>query len=259
MQATAPLVSIQIFDERDKQDFLQPSTGMQIDMLKKLSKTLIPQTLRTKIRQFLPFNSAEYWEERYQRGGTSGPGSYGKVAVHKANTLNDFVIKHDIESVIEFGFGDGHQLEIARYPKYLGLDVSRSAVDLCQKRFKQDETKSFFWYAPTYFSDPAGFIQADLAISLEVVFHLVEEDVFEQYLMQLFAAARRYVIIFSSNDEELQITNSDPHVRHRNFTRKVADLAPKWELEEVVENPFPKQCFSSFFIYRARSPDSGDS
>src|SRR5580698_5815352 len=99
------------------------------------------------LRQQLGFNgSVSFWERNYARGGTSGSGSYGEFAKAKADILNKFVNEHDINSVIEFGCGDGHQLSLADYPSYVGLDVSRSAVKLCKRRFADDPTKSFFLY-----------------------------------------------------------------------------------------------------------------
>lgn len=51
--------------------------------------------------------SAAYWEKRYERGGTSGPGSCGRLAQFKAEVVNRFVAEHDVQSVVEFGCGDG--------------------------------------------------------------------------------------------------------------------------------------------------------
>jgi hypothetical protein len=63
------------------------------------------------LRQRLAFpGSTRYWEQRYAHGGTSGGGSYGTLAVAKAKFLNNLVHKNNINSVIEFGCRDGHQL-----------------------------------------------------------------------------------------------------------------------------------------------------
>src|SRR5678815_1312722 len=70
------------------------------------------------------FGSAEYWEERYREGGNSGSGSYNRLARYKADVLNKFVEDNNISSVIEFGSGDGAQLKLASYPRYIGVDVS---------------------------------------------------------------------------------------------------------------------------------------
>lgn len=71
--------------------------------------------------------SREYWEARYSQDGDSGSGSIGRLARFKAEFLNSFVLEHDVGSVIEFGCGDGRQLQLAEYPRYIGLDVSRVA------------------------------------------------------------------------------------------------------------------------------------
>src|ERR1035438_9808248 len=80
-------------------------------------------------RKLHRFNtSGAYWELRYRTGGNSGPGSYGRLAHFKADTLNGFVDQHKIASVIEWGSGDGSQLQLANYPAYTGVDVSKTAV-----------------------------------------------------------------------------------------------------------------------------------
>src|ERR1700754_3603743 len=80
-------------------------------------------------------SSAEYWEERYRYGGNSGAGSYNRLAAFKANVLNEFVAANDIRSVIEFGSGDGAQLELAKYPDYTGVDVSDTVLDVTRLKF----------------------------------------------------------------------------------------------------------------------------
>ena len=50
--------------------------------------------------------------------------------------------------------------------------------------------------------------KADMAISLDVLFHLVEDEIFERYIRNLFSSAQRFVVIYSSNFD--QYTES-PH------------------------------------------------
>jgi hypothetical protein len=77
-----------------------------------------------------PFlGSEEYWIRRYQSGKGSGHGSYNQLAEFKAEILNDFVQTRHIESIIEYGCGDGNQLRYAKYPRYLGFDVSPKAIE----------------------------------------------------------------------------------------------------------------------------------
>ena len=209
--------------------------------------------------------SERYWEQRYVSGGDSGPGSYGKFALFKAEILNGFVAEHQVRSVIEFGCGDGNQLELAAYPAYLGVDVSETAIARCRERFRGDPGKTF-QLATDY--DGRG---AELALSLDVIFHLVEDSVFEQYMEALFQAASRFVIIYSSNRDEPSVDEA-MHVRHRRFTSWIDAHAPGWTLMAHVPNRYPNRgdyrtgSFSDFFIYRriggptpgsARGPDHG--
>ena len=81
-----------------------------------------------RLRHLTFKGSAKYWEDRYARGGTSGAGSYGRAAEWKAQIVNAWVRELGITSVIDWGCGDGNQLSLADYPRYLGLDRSPSAV-----------------------------------------------------------------------------------------------------------------------------------
>jgi SAM-dependent methyltransferase len=207
------------------------------------------------LRQRAAFRgSARYWEQNYARGRTSGPGSYHALAEGKATFLNDFVRTHEIGSVIEFGCGDGNQLSLAGYPVYIGLDVSRSAIGLCQRRFADDPTKSFFLYDGACFTDRAGLFAADLAISLDVIFHLTEDAVFETYMTHLFAAATRYVIVYATNKET---GGTAPHVRHRHFTPWVQAYRPDWRLLEVARGPNSGPYRADFFAYERQGADQG--
>jgi len=194
-------------------------------------------------------SSERYWEGRYRRGGDSGAGSYGRLREFKAEVLNRFVSEHRVEYVIEFGCGDGSQLSCAEYPLYAGYDVSSVAVDMCRKKFETDATKTFDLMA-----DYDGR-KADLCLSLDVIFHLVEDGVFESYMKTLFGASNRHVIIYSSNTAGNNMTEAR-HVRHRKITDWIEDNIKHFKLVDVVENKYPydgnyeKTSFSNFYFYR---------
>ena len=191
--------------------------------------------------------SASYWEQRYASGANSGVGSYSKFADFKAETINSFVAARRVTSVIELGCGDGNQLTLAAYPEYLGLDVSDTVVSRCREKFAADATKTFMTM-----SEYRG-TKADLSLSLDVIYHLVEDEVFESYVKTLFRAADRYVIVYSSNEDYY-----DPgltHIRHRAFAEWVEQNLPEWKLIKHVPNRFPykgnykKGSWSDFFFY----------
>lgn len=199
------------------------------------------------LRQRIGFaDSADFWQRRYALGGTSGGGSYGALGEGKARFLNSFVRDRGLASVIEFGCGDGHQLSLAEYPSYVGLDVSPAAIAMCKERFSGDPDKSFFLYHGDCFVDSAGLFRADLSISLDVVYHLVEDHVFSTYMFHLFQAAVRHVIIYATN---AVIQDTAPHVRHRQFATWVAANCPQWELAQVWPGPNSGPARADFYCY----------
>ena len=199
------------------------------------------------MRQRIGFGgSADFWERRYALGGTSGGGSYGNLGEAKAAFLNTFVRDRGLRSIVEFGCGDGHQLALADYPCYIGLDVSAAAIRLCKDRFSDDRTKSFFLYDGECFVDRVGLFSADLGISLDVVYHLVEDAVFDAYMRHLFGASRRYVIIYATNNE---MPDTAPHVRHRIFTSWAEENCLEWSLAGVTPGPNPGVGRADFFVY----------
>jgi SAM-dependent methyltransferase len=200
--------------------------------------------------------SARYWERRYARGGDSGEGSRGAHAEFKAEVLNRLVAEHRMESVVEFGCGDGQQLALAAYPRYLGFDVSPTTLRRTIARFADDPSKSFALYDPECFADRAGLVTADLSVSLDVIYHLVEDRVYELHLKHVFAAARRRVALFTSDADDPSLSGTfAPHVRHRPVVRDIAARFPEWRLRERIENPHDRcegTCsgtFAGFFIY----------
>lgn len=183
-----------------------------------------------------PFpGSPAYWEQRYRAGGTSGEGSYGRLAEFKAQTLNALVAEFGIASVVEFGCGDGHQLLHAKYPRYVGLDVSPAAIVMSSKRFPDDPTKSFFLFDPFCFVDNHHVFRSDAALSLDVIYHLVEDAIFEAYMAAVFRSAGRYAIVYSTDHHE----HHAAHVRHRRFTDWVARNCPQWKLVRRIPNAYP--------------------
>ena len=184
-----------------------------------------------------------YWERRYAAGGRSGAGSVGVVAQFKADFLNDFVVRHHIKTVAELGCGDGDQLALAQYPNYTGLDIAPTAISLCQKRFEDDPTKHFLVYDPYYFDTDA--ITAELVLSLEVIFHLTEEDLYRRYMQHLFSMESRWVIVFASNTADIS-GGIFPHFRTRIW---LPDVPRGWLLREQVVCPYQEIIPSSFFVF----------
>jgi hypothetical protein len=236
-----------------------------MQIIKRLLKVLlrtIPFTNISKAYRAKYPGSQQYWERRYEEGGTSGAGSYGRLAEFKADVLETFVKENDVETVIEFGCGDGNQLSLIDYPQYTGLDVSPTAIRQCKSVFESDDSKSFFLYDSTAFVDNHEIFEHDLSISLDVIYHLTEEKEFEEYMYHLFGSADRYVIIYSSNTSERNIAAE--HVMHREFTEWVEKNTSEWKHINTIENDYPYDpenpdttSWSDFYVFENRNGDKG--
>ncbi|OBX23247.1 MULTISPECIES: glycosyltransferase [Bizionia] len=199
--------------------------------------------------------SKNYWEERYVRKGNSGSGSYGRLADYKAEYLNDFVSENEINTVVEFGCGDGNQLTLANYKNYIGFDVSKRAIEICLSEFKGDNSKSFYTVNDVLY----GTIKSELILSLDVIYHLTEENIFKQYLTKLFEASTKYVIIYSSN-YDFRIAE---HVRSWKFTDWIEkNLSSEWKLETFSANKYQfdttkpnDTSMSDFYVYKRLNSD----
>lgn len=196
--------------------------------------------------------SSKYWNDRYKGGGNSGAGSYNRLAEFKAKILNDFVKENDVNSVIEWGCGDGNQLSLAKYPLYWGYDVSEQAIKICKIKFKKDKIKNFLWCG----GENTIERKADLAISLDVLYHLIEDAIFDAYMHRLFKSANKYVIIYSCNYDDNTVAT---HVKCRNFTSWVESNEENWCLNKIIKNEFPynnsdpdNTSWSDFYIYHKK-------
>ena len=193
-------------------------------------------------------NSEKYWTERYKSGGNSGQGSYDFLAEYKAEILNDFALKNNVKSVIEFGSGDGNQLSYFKFETYKGYEVSPDAIEMCKVRYKNDSSRSFHSY------DEYKKEHTDLTLSLDVVYCLTEDAVYNDYMTKLFECSNRFVIIYSSNHNvnDAQL----PHMKHRKFTDWIAINREDFEQVDFVKNKYAdtvKPFVSDFYIFKRKS------
>ena len=198
-------------------------------------------------------NFINYWNNRYDNGGTSGSGSYGILANYKANFINNFIQKNNINRIIEFGCGDGNQLSLSNYPEYIGLDISITAIEICKNKFKNDSTKQFQLYNPNKFNNT---LISDLTLSLDVIFHILDDELYVKYMEHLFMCSSKYVIIYSSNFNNKTYAK---HISHRRFTDWIEDNITDFDLVDKVHNRYkydPKNenttSLSDFYVYKSK-------
>lgn len=183
----------------------------------------------------------KYWEDRYKKGGTSGSGSYGKLAEYKADVINNFIKENKIRSIIEFGCGDGNQLKLMHYGKYVGLDISKSAIDRCKITFAEDKTKSFRTYAP---GKPEN-IKADLVVCLDVLYHILDYGDYMQTLKDIAGASKRYIILYTSTFA--QENSKSGHIKRRDVISDLNEIKGI-RILKITKNKYPKESDSDFIF-----------
>jgi hypothetical protein len=187
-----------------------------------------------KTRQLDPVSDVtSFWESNYARGGLSGEGSYGHLYEYKRDYLLDFVRQHNIKKIVDLGCGDGNQTREIEVESYVGLDVSRSAIKTCQSLYSTP-SKEFMLV------DQYPGAQADLVISLDVIYHLVIDKLYFQYLEQLNSLSSRFILVYSSNFVSKKWGG---HVRHRNFVRDLLELHKNVSLKTSARNPNRERSF----------------
>jgi hypothetical protein len=198
------------------------------------------------------FDSRRYWSGRYAEGGHSGAGSRGRLARFKADVVNAFVRLNGVTDVGEFGCGDGQQLALLDVPHYTGYDICPALLGRLGSAFPDTRRYCF-----ACLDGHQAVGRHEICLSLDVVFHLVEDAVYDRYLEQLFSAAERFVLLYSSN---IEASTPDAHVRHRAVVIQALQRFPGWRVAAMLPNPYPfdrgrpdETSFSDFFLFTRQS------
>jgi len=178
------------------------------------------------------FDYKRYWEKRYKAGGSSGAGSYGAHADWKASVINRLVNQRGLVSAVEVGCGDGAQLEKYSFGSYTGVDISATAVKLCEKRFAGDNSKRFIVVTP---GEHIDLERADLVICVEVLMHVIDENDFRWTLEEVFRLSKDFVVIL--NPLGAIRGKKSPHEKTRNLLMHLTPFFPDFSVEEVIFHP----------------------
>lgn len=179
----------------------------------------------------MTFDPQAYWDERYRAGSTSGAGSEGDCARLKASVVNWIIAHHRVKSVIDWGCGDGEVLKlITREVNYTGIDASPTII----QRHKHSDPREDRFKGSRYFhvDHPAvEGITADMALSLDVLFHFPDDESYRAYLNRVFASARRVVLIHATNHD------GGRTARHVRWRRWEDDVPADWRVTERTADP----------------------
>lgn len=190
------------------------------------------------------FTPKHYWEQRYRLGRSSGAGSEGAEGRYKAAYLSEFIAENDVQSVVDWGCGDGQVLKQADLhgAQYIGIDISPTIIAKMRDKFAKLGPRYLFYTVDAF--ETGTRTQHDLALSFDVLFHFPDDTDYRQYLTNLFSSSSKFVMIYSTNYD---LGRTAKHVYRRTFTTDVAQWFPEWSLS-IIEMPL-REGAASFFVY----------
>jgi tetratricopeptide (TPR) repeat protein len=181
-------------------------------------------------------NINQWWDSSNSTQGAPAEVNYGRLSQFKAEILNGFIGAHGIRSMAELGCGDGSHLGLFQVDRYAGYDASPEAVKASSVRHLGDGSKAFEIYRPrrpSWKRMPG----AELALSLDAVYLLLEDDAYEAHMRDLFQISERFVAVYSNNTEDQP--GMAGRIRGRRFTDWVERNVPDWTLCGFVPNRYP--------------------
>jgi hypothetical protein len=91
----------------------------------------------------------------------------------------------------------------------------------------------------------------DLTLSMDVIYHLIEDEVYNDYMTKLVNLKSKYLIIYANNEDK----NFAAHMKSRKFTENEL-LNENYKLHNQVKNQYPydgvKGSVSQWFIYHLK-------
>ena len=191
-------------------------------------------------------NSTDYWRKRYFFGGNSGKGSFGEEALFKAEKLNKLISQYNFDGVIELGCGDGNNASFYKSKYYFGFDISLDAIKICKHKFSGKNNFQFFEIDEKYSNKIKEIkntydLKNELAISFDVIFHLVEDEVYLAYLDKLEDASNKNLLIYSTDYDKFE---KSAQVRHRRYSEELENRG--WKENPSFTHTWSDKSFKFF-------------
>jgi SAM-dependent methyltransferase len=164
-----------------------------------------------------------HWNRRYAEGHNSGAGSYGEPLARKIDWLSRL---RPVRSITDVGCGDfnfgANLLRRFSDATYIGLDTSEVIIRR-NRRLYSSERVSF-----RMTREGAKFPVSDLVLCVDVLFHILLEQQYQEMLQTLELSWRKYLAISAYEYDGF----SKVHVCIRKFD---PEIFGKPVLREVIE------------------------
>jgi hypothetical protein len=127
---------------------------------------------------------------------------------------------------------------------YIGLDISPTVIEKCKIKFENDIFKKFYCVDGFNEDDFSKIQHGDFGLSLDVLYYLIEDSVYYSYIQDLLNLSKKYVIIYSSNEDLPYEIGT--RVKHRKFTPFIESTYSNWKL---INNEYPSESSADLYIY----------
>ena len=198
------------------------------------------------------FQAEAYWERRYAAGDDSGAGTDGFNYEFKRDYIRHVIRTYGTRTAVDLGSGDGRQLfEIltadpdgdaadATLAEYQGVDVAPSAIERCRNLYRDHPHCRFDGY------DTVQWKRYDLALSLDVLYHIVDYREYVSYLRRLFGCSN-YVLLYANREAR---SSEVAHIANRDNFAEIAKLDLPTEL---IEEKHHSRKSTGFALFRNSS------
>lgn len=131
-----------------------------------------------------------YWEEHYKKGGTSGAGSIGEYRRWKWEIIDKYA--KSVDDVIDVGCGDLSFWEGRDFPNhYTGIDISQTIVERNRK------SRPNLTLLCSSAEDYVNIGTATIVFCLDVLFHIMDDSIYEKILSNLTRYSSHWIFIFT--------------------------------------------------------------
>jgi len=206
------------------------------------------------------------WDNHYKSGGKSGdPLDYAKARDWKHNIIAKYC---DIKSnsIIDIGCGDLQFWQGRKPAKYIGVDISQTIIDSHKLKYPD---RTFICAS----SDKTLDISADMVMCFDMLWHIIDDEVYMKTLENIKKYSKRYIVIYTWNSNpfnigmksrvfnmlvkfkktrkiDLSVTTEDGgYQKYRDF-KKYAKQIFNGDFELIDEYTNDKWKFGSMYVFR---------
>lgn len=143
--------------------------------------------------------SIDFWKHRYLNNEEfySGKGSRGSLLENKIFFLNEFITKNNINSILDFGYGDSEVSKQLNIENYTGIDILEDLTINQDKYLAKNVSLITSKFNEINFNN-----KFDLTMALDILYHLYEDET--EYLFDtiknLYDYSDQFIIIYDLID-----------------------------------------------------------